>query len=387
MSPETHRKLVNRLRALLERDETELGEEGEIPVNEFTDPGRAERENHSLFRVRPLVIGHASSLSPGQVLPVDIGGVPVLATRDRDGTFRAFLNACRHRGMRLAEAHTSCRLLVCPYHGWTYGLAGQLASQPFFEHFPSLDRSLNGLVPLPATEVGDLLWVGLKPGSPWLDLGDVEHWVPEFGPWLAGLHVFREARQAHACNWKLVMGSLIEGHRTRNPAYCTAAKRGLAKMTRISDVEGSTMRVVSLQIGTDEARVLPLDEWSLRKHTQVSWLLFPNTMLLFHSDCVSLLQAWPEGPARCVWHHQLLTPAHVVDPRVLAGFTARWEYLERVFQGEDIVFCERSQSTFGSGANRTIKLNQIEHLVGRFHTEISLHLVHQEPEKRRRGSR
>ena len=47
--------------------------------------------------------------------------------RAGDGV-RAFLNVCRHRGMRLVDAEGICRksTLVCPYHNWMYGLDGAL---------------------------------------------------------------------------------------------------------------------------------------------------------------------------------------------------------------------------------------------------------------------
>jgi len=40
--------------------------------------------------------------------------------RDRDGTLRAFHNACRHLGARLVEGPGNVgRALRCFYHGWT----------------------------------------------------------------------------------------------------------------------------------------------------------------------------------------------------------------------------------------------------------------------------
>jgi len=39
---------------------------------------------------------------------------------------RAFLNACRHRGVSLAEGCGHGAGFVCPYHGWTYNTEGAL---------------------------------------------------------------------------------------------------------------------------------------------------------------------------------------------------------------------------------------------------------------------
>src|SRR5450755_3677180 len=98
-----------------------------IPVENYFSAAVRQAEVERLFRPLPLIVGHASELAPGQVLAHDEYGVPMLLTRDGDGRFRAFLNVCRHRGMRLVDAGSQAlpkASIVCPYHGWTYRLEG-----------------------------------------------------------------------------------------------------------------------------------------------------------------------------------------------------------------------------------------------------------------------
>ena len=78
--------------------------EAHIPVENYTSDSIRDAEVARLFRPLPLIAGHASELAAGQVLAHDDYGVPLLLTRDADGRFRAFLNVCRHRGMRLVAA-------------------------------------------------------------------------------------------------------------------------------------------------------------------------------------------------------------------------------------------------------------------------------------------
>ncbi|NIQ23700.1 MAG: Rieske 2Fe-2S domain-containing protein, partial [Pseudomonas stutzeri] len=56
----------------------------------------------------------------------------------------------RHRGSCLvSEQRGRCeRLIVCPFHGWAYGLDGALRGVPAKKTFPGLDTSGEGLVPL-----------------------------------------------------------------------------------------------------------------------------------------------------------------------------------------------------------------------------------------------
>ena len=61
-----------------------------------------------------------------------IGGASVLIVRTDEGLLKAHHNVCRHRGTRLcddAEGHFVERI-QCPYHNWTYDLAGSLLAAP-----------------------------------------------------------------------------------------------------------------------------------------------------------------------------------------------------------------------------------------------------------------
>ena len=50
----------------------------------------------------------------------------VLVVHTRDG-FKAFHNACRHRGVRLAKGHGNCAKqgFICPFHGWRWNAQGE----------------------------------------------------------------------------------------------------------------------------------------------------------------------------------------------------------------------------------------------------------------------
>ena len=68
-------------------------------------------------------------------------GEPIVVTRDRDGTLRAFSNVCQHRAMLVAEGHGNARTLVCQYHHWAYGLDGKLVGAPAMEQARGFDKA------------------------------------------------------------------------------------------------------------------------------------------------------------------------------------------------------------------------------------------------------
>ena len=75
-----------------------------------------------------LAVGHESLIpDTGNFFVFDIVNESLVIVRGDDGTIRALVNVCRHRGSRvcLGEAGTA-HSFVCPYHAWTCGLDGSL---------------------------------------------------------------------------------------------------------------------------------------------------------------------------------------------------------------------------------------------------------------------
>src|SRR5215207_3034685 len=77
-----------------------FGEESVVnPAQVYTDPGRFAHERRVLFRQGPVVMGLSCECAePGSYLTGSFDGVPVAVIRQPDGTLRAVVNACRHRG-------------------------------------------------------------------------------------------------------------------------------------------------------------------------------------------------------------------------------------------------------------------------------------------------
>src|SRR2546421_125808 len=58
---------------------------------------------------------------------------PDIFVRDRkDNQIRAFLNSCRHRGMKVCRYDQGNSLVfTCPFHAWTYDTRGRLVGMGF----------------------------------------------------------------------------------------------------------------------------------------------------------------------------------------------------------------------------------------------------------------
>jgi Rieske 2Fe-2S family protein len=206
--------LQERLRGLLQRQP-----KGASLLQEFyTDPEIYARDLSRVHLRRWLCVGHASRIpNPGDWFLYDVAEESIVVVRGRDGEVRALVNVCRHRGSQVCyEREGSSRLLVCPYHAWTYDLDGKLRSA---RHMGSdFDASAHSLRSIHARVVEGLGVVCFADDPPALD--DVQSVLGES----LGCYGWREARVAHRqtytvdANWKLVTENYEECYHCR-PAH------------------------------------------------------------------------------------------------------------------------------------------------------------------------
>lgn len=140
----------------------------QVPADNYYEQERWEKEMARVFKRMPLMLATTAELKqPGDYKAMDAVGVPVLITRAEDGTVRAFVNSCSHRGsMIMQDGHGNASRFTCPYHAWSYNAEGELTGILSPKDFGDIDRSCNGLTALPCIERAGLIWVVLDPNSP-----------------------------------------------------------------------------------------------------------------------------------------------------------------------------------------------------------------------------
>jgi 3-phenylpropionate/trans-cinnamate dioxygenase alpha subunit len=94
-----------------------------------------EQELEQIFARSWVFLAHDTMLpKAGDFIQNYIGEDPVLVVRQPDGSVKAFLNQCRHRGMRICRADRgNARNFMCSFHGWNYGLDGDVINIPHGE--------------------------------------------------------------------------------------------------------------------------------------------------------------------------------------------------------------------------------------------------------------
>jgi len=116
---------------------------GTIEASAYVDPDIYQLELESVFRRCWLFLAHETQIpKTGDFLSTYMGEDPVVVVRQKDGGVKAFLNQCRHRGMRLCRSDAGqARNFSCIYHGWVYDLGGELINVPLEQQaYGKVDR-------------------------------------------------------------------------------------------------------------------------------------------------------------------------------------------------------------------------------------------------------
>ncbi|MEP3052233.1 MAG: aromatic ring-hydroxylating dioxygenase subunit alpha [Erythrobacter sp.] len=163
-------QLIEMTRSLIAHgaaDTMELADEVvRVPASAYTDPELFEREKQQIFKRLPLLVAPSCEVAePGDFKAMVICGVPLLLSRQKDGSIAAFLNMCTHRGNRIAEGSGNTSRFMCGYHGWTFKQDGDLIGVASPQDFGAIDKAAHCLKRFPVYESAGLIWVTLDPQS------------------------------------------------------------------------------------------------------------------------------------------------------------------------------------------------------------------------------
>ena len=296
-----HAEQLNVLKELIHQIDTKTTcDAGRVlinPTSSYTDKALAEREWQTFFQEHPQVIGLSSELpTPGSYITNNDLGTPILATRDKDGKFHAFVNACRHRGAQLTDApRGAANRFICPFHAWTYAPDGRLMGIRHGEMFGTVDKGCHGLVELPAQEKYGLLVIHPQVGGQVdIDMLLGEELAAELANWEFERSEFvGESMIDKALNWKLANDTFGENYH-----FSVLHSKTLANLAH-SDYAtyreyGRNHRICTASRYLDVMRTQPESEWNFAFASIAAYYLFPNTQLVFVGGMVVLVRIYPD---------------------------------------------------------------------------------------------
>lgn len=368
-------RLIKQLCAHLDAGTTcDTGGFRRLPTSDYTDPALAEREWNEFFGKVPQCVGMSGDLpEPGSFLTSNDLGVPILATRDGDGEFRAFVNSCRHRGAVVeTRERGSTRRFTCPFHAWTYDTSGDLVGVPKTDHFGEIDQSCHGLVSLPAEERHGLLFVHPDPKGT-IDLDHLlgEWFNDEFPTWkLDELTPLTADAYDTNCNWKLALDTFGETYHF--PAlHSETLINAFHGNVQIHDEEDHLHRMILCKRDIDAMRQLPEDQWDLSVAGLPVYWIFPNVILMPRDGACYLVRMYPDrtDPTRHLSRvsFYLRSDADQSNPEVMEFITHAAERFAEIIRDEDYVMSASQQTGANSGALAHVVFGRNEPTLHHYH--------------------
>lgn len=380
MTAGTDRDREERIRRLLEllREEATDQADGVRPfvATEFTDPALAGRERDLIFGKVPSIVAHSSELAnANDFITLQMPRNRIIVVRQKDGSVKSFVNACRHRGAQLEDRPAGrCRLFSCGYHRWSYDLDGSLRTVTYDETFGEIDRAQFGLVELPTQERHGFIWV-VDSHSASID---VQSWLgPEMDAALASygldkLISFRHETFDEPANWKIMQDAFLDGYHIKYAHPNTAGKIIHTNILAVEDY-GRHARFLSARKTLDRWLEEDTAGQSLVKDVTESHFVGPNSTLLKLPDHFELLtfRPHPTDPGRSTMQMRMIVPSVADFGRPEQDWEKRWEknwqILIDVLYSEDFPLLRASQLALqnadigGMVIGRNEVVNQIFH--------------------------
>jgi Rieske 2Fe-2S family protein len=327
-----------------------------LPRKFYADPEFFQRELERFYFGRWICAGRADQIpNAGDYFTRTVAAESIIVARDEAGAIHALFNVCRHRGTRLCaqpEGHLAGRI-QCPYHTWTYDLAGRLLSAP---HMPPEFSKED----YPLHRAGCEVWAGHvfvllgqdgthdRLGK---QLADLPERFARYG--MADLRLGRRIVYDVKANWKLIVLNYNECLHCPNlhpalnrlhhylgadnvaptPEYCGGAM-GFKSGVETMSVDGKRRR--GFLPGLNDV-----------EHQQVSYFsIYPNFLLSLHPDYMMTHTLWPRAHDRteivCEWHFH---PEEMAKPGFRSDDAIEfWDITNR----EDWWIAEQSQAGISS---------------------------------------
>lgn len=347
------------------------GETWEIPASRYTSSKQLAAERKTIFQNFPTVVGSVAELEKaGDYFLHDYAEVPIMVIKGKDEKIRAFLNICRHRGVRLVEekrGHIK-RNIVCPYHAWSYDTAGCLKRVFHAEAFGDVNADSHSLIELDCQVRLGLIFVVPNPklkGQYDIDvyLKEVtaitngygfENWVP-----------FKRLIKTNPFNWKLGIEGGLEAYH-----FKIAHAKSLGPY--VFDCGGIAFEDNKLHFATIypktailKLKEIPKEQWNLRQYGNILIHIFPNTTFLIMEDHVMVLPMFPLDEKTNISESFLLIPKKAETEAEQQHFQMNYDIFWNTIN-EDNEMNILQQQSFNSYDDFNMKIGGYETLLLKF---------------------
>lgn len=360
-----------------------------LPPHCYWSPAVHEAEAEHVFRREWICVGRVEDVpEPGDFFTDTVITEPLIVVRDGDGEIRTHLNVCRHRGCQLVEGKGTANAFRCPYHGWMYGLNGELRGTPDFKETRNFDKA-----DFPLHEVRTEIWEGFILVNLDHDAQPFHELASDSIRWGADKYAMGEFVTTHrwqwdlACNWKIYVENAIEEYHVpwvhAETFQPVAPMKGWIEFPDLSDQPWAVMvgQFPGITLSTSGDALLPITPSIAELPPEFDGmpicLYYPGFIVLPMLDSLIYYMVLPTGPETCQLRAALCVPresaaAHAKGPGS-AAYDAVEEYAGNVgpFVDEDNKIAEMQQVGIRSRQANSGRFSKHEGLAWQFDTWVA----------------
>ena len=357
-------------RSIVEAGRLPLHRSHGIPMAAYSSQELYELEVDRLFRPNWINIGRGDQVAHrNSYASLDLVGEPLLLTRDADGDLHVFSRLCPHRGMEVAEGSGQARTLVCPYHVWSFDLAGRCKNAPLMDGNETFDPASTTLRPVRFELWNGFIFVNLD--------GTAAPLAPQIQPLADMLAEFNLDELATAntvdwgeieVDWKMMLENSVECyHHLGTHAKSIGAAYPAELAQTLPDTNNFTLTYA-----------IPSDAAEKRGHggalsdvingdTNRLITIFPYNRLSVRGVSTGQLEILPVGPGRCRVRSHIYLHRDRIGTREADAFVAASVERSAVVVGEDLDMCRRLQKMASSRSMAVGPLSAFEAPVWQFY--------------------
>jgi len=339
------------------------------PTANYHSLERLDAELQLMRRVPTVFCPSAALPDPGSYVARSAAGTPLVVVRGSDGCVRGFRNACRHRGMPVAQGSGCAKVFVCNYHGWAYRLDGRLSHIPHDRGFPQVTKDDFSLVPVSVEERHGLVFV--TQDEP-VSRGPLESLFDLIAP---DQVLFEASEKVDNVNWKLNAEATLEGYHIKPTHPETFYPYGYDNLT-VVELFGLNSRVTFPFRRIEKLRDVPANERRIDGLVTYTYQLYPNVTVAVLSSHTSISIAEPLTPTSTRFITYRLTNRDSANNSETAEEKLTRAKRDSTFvaeQGlkEDQAVVQAIQLGLGSGANEHFTYGRFETGIAHFHKTLT----------------
>jgi len=352
-----------------------------LPPAAYNSDAFFAHEMETLFRGDWIFAGHIAQIpNEGDYFTLDIVNEPLVITRDRHGV-NVMSAVCLHRWAPIVSGSGNAKDLVCPFHNWTYDLAGNLVGAPYMNQAADFDRKqcrlrhiqseiFHGLIFITFAERAEPLAQRLKPLNALFDKYrvaelDIAYTLDYDCPfnWKMAVETFMECYH-HSAVHRTTLEDSFPGRLSfigEAGAGWTFCHQPLRKNGELSEV--LTEGLIPLP-GFDEAQMRQID----------LMLIYPSCLIGLNPDRLSISTLLPINKHMTIWHRLVLVSKQTSAQEGFADTAAKMKAASLSIIDEDLAINTAQQRGSLSRLARPGRLSHLEttvwHLANYIRTRI-----------------